>query len=470
MTGKLNSLGAALLLVAIPSVACRGEVQVVSERIESDSATAAFAFVNVPAPARLDAAENAVFTLVDGQADLNGGQLTKLQDGKLPRDEDQPAENFFFRAGSAGGRLRADLGKTIALRQINTYSWHPGNRAPQVYRLFGSDGSAPGFNAEPKRGTDPETCGWKLIAAVDTRSKDGQAGGQHGVSVRDSQDNLGRHRYLLFDIARTAGDDPFGQTFYGEIDVIGVDSAAVPITTDAPRPITRTFVADGGRYQFTLDTTVAPDLTEWADQKLRPVVQEWYPKIVALLPSEGFTARTNVTLRFRDDMGGTPASAGGRFVNCNAGWFRRELQREALGSVVHELVHVVQSYGNGRRNSPGNTRIPGWLVEGIPDYIRWFIYEPQTQGAEITTRNLDRARHDASYRISANFLNWVTANHDANLVRKLNAAGRAGTYREELWQEATGKTVQELGEAWRKFHEQRLGVPAKPSPVPAAAP
>ncbi len=470
MTGKLNSLGAALLLTAIPSVACRAEVQVVSERIESDSATAAFAFVNVPAPARLDAAENAVFTVVDGQADLNGGQLAKLQDGKLPRDEDQPAESFFFRAGSAGGRIRADLGKSIALRQINTYSWHPGSRAPQVYRLYASDGGGTGFNAEPKRGTDPETCGWKLIAAIDTRAQDSQAGGQHGVSVRDSQADLGRHRYLLFDIARTAGDDPFGQTFYGEIDVIGTDSSAVRITTDAPRPITRSFEADGGRYHFTLDTTVAPDLTEWADQKLRPVVQEWYPKIVALLPSEGFTARTNVTLRFRDDMGGTPASAGGRFVNCNAGWFRRELQREALGSVVHELVHVVQSYGNGRRSGAGNNRIPGWLVEGIPDYIRWFIYEPETQGAEITTRNLDRARHDASYRISANFLHWVTANHDANLVRKLNAAGRAGTYREELWQEATGKRVQELGEAWRRFHEQRLGVPAKLGPVPAAAP
>jgi hypothetical protein len=32
---------------------------------------------------------------------------------------------------------------------------------------------------------------------------------------------------------------------------------------------------------------------------------------------------------------------------------------------------------------------PGWLVEGIPDYIRWFQYEPQSHGADAS---LFRAR------------------------------------------------------------------------------
>lgn len=462
MSAPLRVGGITTLLTAVSTLVSQGAVQVLSERIESEAATGAFAFRQVPVPVRLDAAEKATFTLVDGQRDINGGELTKLTDGRLPQQEDQPAENFFFRAGSAGGRLVADLGDIVALRQINTYSWHPGSRGPQVYRLYASDGQAPGFQTQPQRGTDPETCGWKLLTAVDTRPKNGEAGGQHGVSIRESEGSLGRFRYLLFDVARTSGDDPFGQTFFGEIDVIGMDSVAVPIQSEAPPPITRSFVADGGRYHFTLDTTVAPDLTEWADLKLRPVVQEWYPKIVALLPSDGFTARTNVTIRFRNDMGGTPASAGGRFVNCNAGWFRRELQREALGSVVHELVHIVQSYGGGRRNGPNGTRMPGWLVEGIPDYIRWFLYEPQTKGAEITARNLDRARHDASYRISANFLDWVATHHDPKLVLKLNAAGRAGAYREELWKDATGRTVEELGAEWRRFHEQRLRSPEAP--------
>src|SRR4030095_8534548 len=167
-------------------------------------------------------------------------------------------------------------------------------------------------------------------------------------------------------------------------------------------------------------------------------------------------AATNVTLRFRNDMGGTPASASGGRVNMNSGWFRRELKREARGSVVHELVHVVQNRGRARRTNPDATRTPGWLVEGIPDYIRWFLYEPETKGAEITEKNLSRAKYDASYRITGNFLNWVTERYDREIVRKLNVAARQGKYSEQLWKDWTGKTLQELGDEWRKGHEERL--------------
>lgn len=456
MSFKSQWWGHVLLLGTLLPINGLGDIRVLIERIDTDAATPSFAFKDVPAPRRSDAAEKAVFSLVEGQRDIHGGELAKLNDGRLPVEEDQPTENFFFRAGTSGGRIVADLGSVTTISQINTYSWHPRGRAPQVYRLFASDGRASGFKPDPKWGIDPVTCGWTLVAYVDTRSGDGQGGGQHGVSIRESAGFLGRHRYLLFDIARTSADDPFGQTFLSEIDVISAESVAVFIASESTRTVATNFVADGGRYHFTLDTTAAPDLTEWADQKLRPVVQEWYPRIVALLPSQGFVPRTNIIVRFRNDMGVIPASAGGRFVNCNAGWFRRELQREALGSVVHELVHVVQSYENGTRSGTGGTRIPGWLVEGIPDYIRWYLYEPQTKGAEITARNLERSRYDASYRISANFLDWACRNYDPGLVQRLNAAGRSGTYREELWREMTGKSVDELGDDWKRFHEQRL--------------
>jgi hypothetical protein len=169
------------------------------------------------------------------------------------------------------------------------------------------------------------------------------------------------------------------------------------------------------------------------------VVQDWYPKIVQLLPSEGYEAPTNVTIRYREDMRGTPASASGTRINCNIDWFKKNLKGEAVGSVVHEMVHVVQQYGRARRDNPDATRTPGWLVEGIPDYIRWFLYEPQTKGAEITPRNISRAKYDASYRITGNFLNWVTLKYDRDIARKLNAAARAGKYKEELWKDYTGK-------------------------------
>jgi len=431
----------------------------VNQEHQSGGGGAGFKFEKVPAPSRSDAAGPARFTLVDGTRDPNGGGLDALHDNKVPRGEDQPSENFFFGQGTDGGRLQIDLGTNTTIQQVNTYSWHAATRGPQVYVLYASDGTAAGFNAEPKRGTDPLSCGWKLLAKVDTRPKEGQGGGQHAASVSESEGNLGRFRYLLFDISRTEDRDPFGNTFFSEIDVVDPSVSPLPISNEAPKTLAKPFEAADGKYHFTLDATLAPDLAEWADAQLRPVVQEWYPKLVTMLPSEGFVPRTNVTLRFLDGMGEIPASAGGGFINMNAGWFRKELKREARGSVVHEMVHVVQNYrGGGRRGGTNTTRMPGWLIEGIPDYIRWYLYEPQTRGAEITRRNLKDARYDASYRVTGNFLNWANEKYDTNLVVKLNAAGRAGKYNEQVWKDATGKTAPELGEEWKKFHEQRLGV------------
>ncbi len=468
---------ATVLGLGLPAIA---EIQLVTEHKRDDSA--AFKFKNVPAPSRGDAGTRARFSIVDGDRDPNAGSLSKLHDGRLPDGADQPAENFFFTQGADGGRIQIDLGSNSVIRQVNTYSWHAGSRGPQVYMVYASDGNADGFKAEPKRTTDPVSCGWKLLARVDTRPKEGAVGGQYGVSISDSAGALGLFRYLLFDLFRTETADPFGNTFFSEIDVIDPNSSELAATAGDSKDgkdaiqITKSFDAEEGKYHFTINATLAPDLMEWADTELRPVVQKWYPKLIELLPSEGFSPRTNVTLRFREDMGGTPASAGGGFINCNAGWFRKELKREARGSVVHEMVHVVQNYtGGGRRGNTNSTRMPGWLVEGIPDYIRWFIYEPETKGAEITQRNVAKAKFDASYRVTGNFLNWVTEKYDTNIVRKLNAAGRAGTYSEEVWKAATGKTSQELGDEWKKAHETRLAAQAstptsKPKSEPSADP
>ncbi|MBM4027886.1 MAG: hypothetical protein FJ280_21165 [Planctomycetes bacterium] len=96
------------------------------------------------------------------------------------------------------------------------------------------------------------------------------------------------------------------------------------------------------------------------------------------------------------------------------------------------------------------------LVEGMCNYIRWFLYEPQTRGAEITRRNIAQARYDSSYRISATFLNWVTQEYCRDIVPRLNAAARQGKYSEEIWKTATGHTVQELGDQWKAQMEKKV--------------
>jgi hypothetical protein len=210
-----------LCVILLAAAAARADVKTTVER-NQDGATGAFKFKNVPAPAKDHAARKAKVTIVDGSNDDNGGGPDRVNDGKLPTQEDEPEANFFFAQQTDGGRLRLDFDKAIEIKQVNTYSWHPNTRGPQVYKLYASDGDGSEFKAEPKRGTDPAKVGWKLIATVDTRPKNrDDIGGQYGVSTADSTGGaIGKYRYLLFDISQTEGDDAFGNTFYSEIVVI----------------------------------------------------------------------------------------------------------------------------------------------------------------------------------------------------------------------------------------------------------
>ena len=171
-----NGLKLAIGILVVGSGMVWAEVRTAVVRLPSEQAGPEFRFPEnpsgkVPSPSQSDAASKAVFTLVDGTRDRNGGDLVKLNDGKLPAEEDQPAENFFFAAGSDGGRLAIDLGKLVEITQVNSYSWHPAGRGPQVYTLYASDGKPADFNAAPKKGTAPDQCGWKQLAKVDTRPK-----------------------------------------------------------------------------------------------------------------------------------------------------------------------------------------------------------------------------------------------------------------------------------------------------------
>ena len=209
-----------------------------------------------------------------------------------------------------------------------------------------------------------------------------------------------------------------------------------------------------GNGSIAIDTATAPDLTDWADHTLAPVLAAWYPKIVAMLPSPGFIAPASFTVTIRP-MDGVAYTTGTNVV-VSADWCRHEMTGQAIGSVVHEMVHVVQQYG---RLGYGD-RAPGWLVEGMADYIRWFKFEPQSHGADIAWMRRHgkhfSPHYDDSYRVSANFLNWVTEKYDSNMVTQVNAVLREGNYTDDFWKQHTGKTVQELGLEWKQQIEAQF--------------
>lgn len=189
-----------------------------------------------------------------------------------------------------------------------------------------------------------------------------------------------------------------------------------------------------GELEITVDTSDAPELKEYGE-RVHKLSMEWYPKLAAMLPSEGYTAPQRVRIEFRKDYKGVAATMGTRIV-CNVDWYVK--RPEDIGSIVHELAHVVQHYTKGKR--------PGWLVEGIADYIRWYKYEP---GKDRTRKDPDKVKYTDSYRVTANFLNWAQEKYDKDLVVKLNAACREARYSEDLWKQYTGKTADELGAEWK---------------------
>ena len=196
------------------------DARVAFERNATDVANREFKFKSIAAPVKDDAAATAKLTLIDGELDAGGADLSALTDGRLPADEDEPAANVYFRAGSSGGRFRMDFTTPIEIVRVNTYSWHPNTRGPQLYKLYAADGSEPKFDANPKRGVDPASYGWKLIALVSTLPDQGEEGGQYAASVSDASGSLGKYRHLLFDCYVTELHDNWGNTFYSEIDVI----------------------------------------------------------------------------------------------------------------------------------------------------------------------------------------------------------------------------------------------------------
>ncbi len=130
---------------------------------------------------------------------------------------------------------------------------------------------------------------------------------------------------------------------------------------------------------------------------------------------------------------GVAATGGGKIVY-NPDWFKKH--PGDIDVVTHEVMHVVQAYGN--------TTGPGWLTEGIADYVRYkFGVDNAGANWKLTPFKPEHS-YKNSYRITARFLNWLEENGNSGIVVKLDKAMRSHNYQPELWKDSTGKTLDEL--------------------------
>jgi hypothetical protein len=185
--------------------------------------------------------------------------------------------------------------------------------------------------------------------------------------------------------------------------------------------------------KVTVDTSAAPDLDAWG-KLAGTLMEQWYPVIWNLLGTEKSTPTRaiKVTFQLKQDA---PAYAvsGGIFVSVP--WVRAH--PDDFGMMIHEMTHLIQSY-------PNSPNTPGWLVEGIADYTRWWRYEPEAPRQKITEKN----HYTNAYRVTAAFLAYLTHKYDHGLVQKLDRAMKDKTYTDTLFETSTNKKLDVL---WTEF-------------------
>ena len=200
--------------------------QKIMTRIEPGDGTAAFRFPTIEPPSSSDLADQSSghASIRAARGSLGGdsshsGPASVLIDGAGQSRQDSPRESAYFDS-TAGGSVLLDLGQLIAIRRINSYSWHQHNvikehreRARQRFTLYGYAGEqVPDFSLAP------EESGWTRIARVNSdqffRVNEGlDRPAQQACSVSAAKGEIGRFRYLLWEVRPN--------TFYGEFDVYG---------------------------------------------------------------------------------------------------------------------------------------------------------------------------------------------------------------------------------------------------------
>ncbi|PZP51744.1 MAG: secretory protein [Pseudopedobacter saltans] len=131
------------------------------------------------------------------------------------------------------------------------------------------------------------------------------------------------------------------------------------------------------------------------------------------------------------------AATGGGLMRVNPQWMKKN--PEDLDVVTHEAMHVVQGYPRYE---------PIWVTEGIADYVRATLGVNNEAAKWTLPAYKSSQSYTNSYRITARFFIWLDKNVKKGLIVKLDNAMRANTYSDDFWKNETGKTVDQLWEAY----------------------
>ena len=191
--------------------------------------------------------------------------------------------------------------------------------------------------------------------------------------------------------------------------------------------------------KFEIDVTEVADdakLRDWADHS-QSLCEDWYPIMCRLLATDDWKPPETIRLVVKKDLN-IPGATTGATIQVSAKWVGEH--PDDFGMVIHELTHVIQGYPPGTQ--------PGWLVEGIADYVRYWRFEPEKPHGRVGPQ----ASYRDGYGTTGAFLAWLIHKYDHRIVRRLDDALRHRQYDESIFRAATGKDLDAL---WTEFLAER---------------
>jgi Peptidase of plants and bacteria len=207
-----------------------------------------------------------------------------------------------------------------------------------------------------------------------------------------------------------------------------------------------------------------PGVRAWAVVTAE-LCRKWYPVVCATLGAEAPPHRISLKIVPKLDPG-KGAHAEETTITVSVESILRN--PSDYGSMIHELTHIVQGYTYGWFRNRGI----GWLVEGIADYVRFYVYEVDPTLGGIRP---GASRYSDGYRSTACFLDYIVRTYDRNFVKKLHRTLRAGNmsnavFNQMLLEDPEVPTARHKGADvlfeefiadWSSAHAQREGLSGK---------
>lgn len=179
------------------------------------------------------------------------------------------------------------------------------------------------------------------------------------------------------------------------------------------------------------------------DPKVRErMIKTFFDVYPVLVKTYNANAAREVTFEIDTAYNGV-AEASGTHVRYNPKWFHTN--PGDIDVVTHEIMHIVQNY-------PGDAG-PWWITEGIADYVRYVYGVDNAGGGWALPPYIGGQHYSNGYRVTARFLVWLEKQVKPGIVKILDRAMRTATYTDAIWQEQTGKNINQL---WTSYTENPI--------------